>query len=66
MRDIHSAETQPAPHIGVERLVWKSAAIAAAIALIVTVSMVAWSGTPSHEGMGLLTEEFESASLFFD
>lgn len=66
MRDVRSVETQPAPHIGVERLVWQTAAIAAAVALIVTVSMVTWSQAPSNDGMGLLTEEFESAPLFFE
>lgn len=66
MRDIRSTEPQPAQHIGVERLVWQTAAIAAALALIVTVSMVAWSQAPSKDGIGLLTEEFESAPLFFE
>jgi hypothetical protein len=66
MRDIRHVEVQPKPQNGVEHLVWRTAAIAAAVTLIVTISMVVWPGTPSNEGMGLLTEEFESAPLFFD
>jgi hypothetical protein len=66
MQDIHRAEVRPKPLHGVEQLVWRTAAIAAAVALIVTVSIVAWSWAPSNEGMGPLTEEFESAPLFFD
>ena len=67
MRDIHHAGVlQPKPPHGVEHLVWQTAAIAAALTLIVTASMIAWSWAPSNEGMGLLTEEFESAPLFFD
>jgi len=66
MRDIRNVETLPNPQTCVERIVWQTAAIAAAVALIVTVSMVAWSQAPLHEGMGLLTEEFESTPLFFE
>ncbi len=66
MRDVRAVDTLANPHIYVERLVWQTAAFAAAVALIVTVSIVAWSQAPLHEGMGLLTEEFESTPLFFE
>ena len=66
MQNIRRAEVRPKPPHGVEHLVWRTAAIAAAVALIVTVSIVAWSWAPSNEEMGLLTEEFESVPLFFD
>jgi hypothetical protein len=66
MQDIRHAAPQAEPGNGVESLVWQTAAFAAAAALIVMVSMVVWSWTSSNEGMGLLTEEFETAPLFFD
>jgi hypothetical protein len=67
MRDIrHVGVPQPKSPRGIEHLVWQTAAIAAALALIVTISVVAWSQAPSKDGIGLLTEEFESAPLFFE
>ncbi|MBI3355616.1 MAG: hypothetical protein HY038_02365 [Nitrospirae bacterium] len=66
MQDVRHAAPQAESKDGVEYLVWRTAAIAATIALIVTVSMAASSWTPSNEGMRLLTEEFETAPLFFD
>jgi hypothetical protein len=66
MRDICYAPPHPNLQHGVEHLVWRTAAVAATVALIVTASLIAWSWTSSNEGMGLLTEEFESTPLFFD
>lgn len=69
LRDIRHAAIQEGHRSigpGIEQLVWRTAAVAATVMLIVTVSMVAWSWTTSNEEVGMLTEEFESASLLFD
>jgi hypothetical protein len=51
---------------GIERLVWQTAGLAAAIALILTVSLIAWSSTPASEGVGLAAEEFDPVPLFLE
>lgn len=69
MRDIRHAalqEERRSVGLGIEQLVWRTAAIATTAVLIVTVSMVTWSWMMSNEGVEMLTEEFESASLFVD
>jgi hypothetical protein len=66
MRDIRSGairEGNGNAGRGVEQLVWRTAAVAAAVAVVLTASIVAVSWTGSSESAGLLAEEFESVSL---
>ena len=50
----------------VEQLVWRTAGLAAAVALVMTASLFAWSHMSSPDGVGAATEELESAQLYFD
>lgn len=54
------------PSIVLDRLVWRTATIAAAVVLVVTILTVGLFGPPSGESAGLLAEEFESTPLFGD
>lgn len=49
---------------GAERLVWRTAAIAATVAVVLTIAIAAVSWTSSGESAGLLAEEFEFAPMF--
>lgn len=67
MRDIRHAaapEGQRSIVPGVEQFVWRTAAVAATVAVILTVSIVAMSPTSSTESAGSVAEEFELTLLF--
>jgi hypothetical protein len=67
MRDIRHAATREGRRSmvpGVEQLVWRTAAVAATVTVILTVSILALSPTGSTESAGSVAEEFELALLF--
>lgn len=69
MRDVRRVAVQRARSSvvpGIERLVWRTATLAAAGALMLTISLIAWAWSPSSEDVGIVAEEIESAPLFFD
>jgi len=69
MREVRRVAIRSAHGNGVtaiDRLVWRTAGIAAAVALVLTVSLITWSQTRSPDGGGLAAEELESAPWFFD
>lgn len=51
---------------GLETLIWRTAVFASAFALILTLSILVASLTPSHEGVSLVAEEVESGALFLE
>ncbi|BCA55175.1 hypothetical protein W02_23150 [Nitrospira sp. KM1] len=69
MRDIRQASWKQGgwtSSVVLEQLVWRTATIAAGIALVVTVLAVEWVRPTLWESPTLLAEEFESAPLFGD
>lgn len=67
MRDIRHATVREEHRSivpGAEQLVWRTAAVAATVAVILAVSIAALSLTGSTESAGSLAEEFELALLF--
>jgi hypothetical protein len=49
-----------------DRFIWQTAGAAAALALILTLSLLVMSLIPSREGVSLVAEEVESGSLFLE
>ena len=69
MRDIRRSTNESAEWISsvvLDQLVWRTATIAAAVVLVVTVLTVGVFRTTMGESAGLLAEEFEAAPLFVD
>lgn len=69
MREIRQAtgnNGQWSPSVALDQLVWRTAAITAAVVLVVTVITAGAIRSLPGESAGLLAEEFESAPLFGD
>lgn len=69
MRQVRRTMQQATPTSAdrcVERLIWQSAAVAAVVALIMTLSFMIWSPGVPREGSRLVAEEFESMMFFVE
>jgi hypothetical protein len=67
MRAIRQTSGEPSqwiPAVLLDQLVWRTATIAAAVVLAVTILTVGAFRSTAGESAGLLAEEFESAPLF--
>jgi hypothetical protein len=54
------------PSVVLDQIVWRTATIAAAVVLVVTILAVGMFQPTAGESAGLLAEEFESTPLFGD
>ncbi len=63
VRRASSEESRPNGGFVVEQQVWRAAALAAAVALVLTFSLVVLSWTGLGESPEMLVEEFEIAAL---
>lgn len=60
-------QTRPvSPRVVLDGLIWQTASAAAALALILTLSLLVMSLFPSRGGVSLVAEEVESGSLFLE
>ncbi len=69
MREVRRGGIQEGPasaRFGLETFIWQSAGLAVALALILTVSLMIWSPSPSSEDIGAVAEEFEPTPLFHE
>lgn len=66
IRQATSDDNQRNPSASIDQLVWRTAAIAAAVVLVVTVLTAGAIRSIQGESAGLLAEEFESTPLFGD
>lgn len=69
MRDIRRSPGESGrwvPSVVLDQLVWRTATIAAAVVLVVTVLIVSLIRVTPGESAGLLAEEFETAPLYGD
>lgn len=69
MRDIRQAPGERggwSPSVVLDQLVWRTATIAAAVVLVVTVLSAGAFRNLAEEGAGALAEEWEPAPLFGD
>lgn len=66
MRDIHQLAPQSAQWSYLDHLVWRTAAIAVAFAIVLTVSVIVLSSPTGTQGTGLIAEELELTPLFMD
>lgn len=67
MRDIRQSKGENGRWVSSDafaQIVWRTANLAAAVVLVLTVLIVGVLRTTSEESPGVLAEEFESASLF--
>jgi hypothetical protein len=54
------------PSVLLDQIVWRTATIAAAVVLVVTILTVGMFRATAGENTGLLADEFETASLYGD